>query len=145
MPIFAQSSKEIEGVYDFVSQEITITKSGNITKTPAEKHILASPRWTGLWQINNGYFSSFLMKAERDTSSSCEKRLSEFEAFAGTYGVDGDEITFKQNYSLDPFFKGRPVIMSYKIENNILTLSKHIYPTIEDMKEGTMIITLKRR
>jgi len=143
--LYAQSKHKIEGVYEFVSQEIIITKSGNKTINPSEKHLLSSPRWTGLWIINEGYFSSVLMKEERNNFFDCEKRDLAYESFAGTYEVEGNKISFKQNYSLHPFFKGRPISMMYKVNKDILTLYKDIHPTMEEMVEGTMTIILKRK
>ena len=134
----SKGNKNIEGVYELVSQEI------NIAAPYKESYVISPPRWTGIWQIHDGYFSSVLMKDERNKFFDCEERDLGYESFAGIYTLEGDEILFKQNYSLHPFYKSRPVIMKYTIKPNTLILMQIFRPTTEDKSEGTMKITLRR-
>lgn len=125
-------------MYQLVSQEV------NITKPHKESYSFTPPRWTGMWQIHQGYFSSVLMKEKRDKFFECEQRELGYESFAGTYTLDGDEILFTQHYSLHPFHQGRPVVMKYAIKNDTLTLIQAVDPGIEDMTDGTVKIVLRR-
>lgn len=136
--LLTENNENIEGVYELVTQEV------NITKPHKESYSLTPPRWTGIWQFNSGYFSSVLMKDERSNFFDCEERDLGYESFAGTYTLEGDEITFKQNYSLHPFYKGRPVVMNYSLKKNTLILIQVLHPGIEDMSEGTIKIVLRR-
>lgn len=129
---------DILGTYEVVSHVIKITKPKNQTI------ILSEPDWKGLWLINSGHFTSILMKQKRDKFFARIDQDLGFEAFAGTFVLDGEEIKLKQDYSFHPFFVGRPVVMKYRIEGGILTLTQSIKPTLEDMREGQISITLKR-
>ena len=134
-----ENSESIEGVYEFVSQEI------NTTKPTKEKVILSQPEWKGMWQINKGYFSSILMKNERNHFFDCEEQDLGYESFAGGYILKDNKIVFTQEYSLHPFYKGRPITVEYKkVGGDTLVLIQVLHPTVEDMREGSIKTTLKR-
>jgi hypothetical protein len=135
----SKNVKALDGTYELVSQDV------NITKPHPESYSLKEPRWKGMWQIQNGYFSSVLMKEVRDNFYECEDRDLGYESFAGTYELRGkDEILFKQAYSLNPLHKNRFVRMKYSISNDVLKLTQVLHPGIEDLSEGTVTIILKR-
>lgn len=126
----------LNGVYEWMSQEIR-------TKKPSPSvFLLSPPEWNGTWQINDGFFSSQLMKNRREKFFDCNDQDLGYESFAGTYVIDNDQIVFTQKYSLNPLYKGRPVVMRYRTEGNKLIFVQKLTPIIEDLREGIITITL---
>ncbi|MFN0110026.1 MAG: hypothetical protein ACKVZH_14320 [Blastocatellia bacterium] len=132
------TSDSFEGIYELVSQEI------DITGPQKASYSLAPPKWGGLWLFQGGYFSSVLMKEERERFFECKDQNLGYESFAGIYTLEDNKILFKQSFSLHPYYKNRPVIMNYQIKSNTLTLTQVLRPTVEDKTEGTVKVILRK-
>lgn len=136
---FGTKEKSIEGLYEFVSQEIKITKPAK------EEFTLSPPEWTGIWQIHDGYYSSVLMMSDRSKFFECgEARQLGYESFAGNYTITGKIIKFERSYSFHPLYEGKLAFMEYEINKDTLILTETLIPHIEDMRAGTVKIVLKK-
>jgi hypothetical protein len=134
-------SYNLDGVYELVSQNV------RLTKPVKETYSLNPPRWKGLWIIRAGHFSSILSKSQRNELRlrGSDEGKAEFESFAGTYKVNGEDIIFTQQFSWNPLFEGRPVIMSWRRKGrDILVLTQRLHPHVEDSSEGSITIVLRR-
>jgi hypothetical protein len=133
------SSNKLDGVYEFVSESVVLTKP---KKTA---HKLTSPEWNGIWQFQNGYFTSVLMKKRRDTFFNPQKREDfGFESSAGSYEIKGNGIMLTQSYTFHPFEAGRSILMDYRFDGDTLVLTQTLKPYVEDLREGTITIVLRR-
>ena len=130
--------EKIEGVYEFISEE------ADLTKPTKEKYTMAPPEWQGIWQIQKGYLSKSLMASRGRKQFDCKERDFGYETFAGKYTIEGDEIRFIPSYSLNPISLGRTIRMKIEIKNDTLILTQKLTPIIEDTREGTIKITLKK-
>lgn len=128
----------MEGVYEFVSETTFLTKPTQSTnnRTP--------PAWRGIWQFQNGRFTSVLMKARRDAFFNCKNQDLGFESSAGAYEADEKNVTLTQTYTLSPFDVDRSLQMAYQIDGYSLTLTQTLYPYVEDLREGRVVTTLRR-
>jgi hypothetical protein len=128
----------IEGVYEFVSESTQLTKPKKETfkRTP--------PDWAGIWQFQKGHFTSVLMKARRDRFFARNNQDLGFESSAGSYGVKGKDVELTQTYTLSPFDVGGSLLMAYDIDGDTLTLTETLYPHVEDLREGTIVLVLRR-
>lgn len=129
---------DVEGNYEFVSHQIDTTK-------PTRARVLLSPpEWSGMLQISNGFFTKIQVNTSPSSQSECEKPSGIYDFSAGKYSIEGDLIILYQTYAIHPYFRGRPVAMNFKFEGDMLILSQVLTPTLEDMREGTSIMTWKR-
>jgi hypothetical protein len=131
--------EKLDGVYEFVSESTILTKP---TKSAYKR---MPPEWGGVWQFQNGYYTRMLMKRSRDRFFD-SKKLDDlgFESFAGTYEIDGKNILFKQTYAFNPLNVGGSALLAYRLDGDILTLTQTLHPYIEDLREGTVTIVLRR-
>jgi len=127
------------GVYDFISETTVLSKP----RKSAFKRI--SPEWTGTWQFQNGHYTRVLMKGRRDTFFDF-KRLEDlgFESFAGPYEFEGARVRLIQKYAVHPFAVDRSALMDFRIDGDNLTLIQTLHPYLEDPREGTITVVLRR-
>jgi len=137
--VSVRSPEKLDGVYEFVSESTVLTKP---TKS-AYKRML--PEWAGVWQFQNGYYTRVLMKRRRDNFFD-PKKLDDlgFESFAGPYEIVRESVLLKQPYAFHPFNVGGSALLAYRLDGDILTLSQTLHPYIEDPREGTVTIVLRR-
>jgi hypothetical protein len=138
-PVSVISPDKLDGVYEFLSESTVLTKP---TKSAYKR---MAPEWGGVWQFQNGYYTRMLMKRRRDKFFN-SKKLDDlgFESFAGTYEIDGESILFRQTYAFNPLNVGGSVLLAYRLDGDILTLTQTLHPYIEDLREGTLTIVLRR-
>jgi len=130
---------ELEGTYEFVSESTVLTRPNTLDVSRT------APEWGGRWQFHNGYYSSILMKRNRETFFKSNKIEDlGFEASSGSYMMKKDSILFTEDYTLHPFNVGRSDVLACKIEGSTLTLVDALHPTVEDLREGTVTIVLRR-
>lgn len=135
----ARSDKDpFEGVYEFVSQETTTTKPKK------EKHLISAPEWVGSWHLSQGYFSMILMRKKRTKYAEREKYDADYDSFGGTYTVEDGTLTLIPNYALRPADQDAPIYVEFKLSNNILTLTQILRPYVGDIREGTIVTTLRK-
>jgi len=130
----------LDGVYKFVSESTVLTRP---EKSETKR---TSSEWIGIWQFQNGYFSSTMMKqGQRDiTCMSQRPHLFGYESDAGTYRIDGKYVELARDFTINPFEVGRSLLMEYKISGDTLILVRHLYPYMENIEEGTVTIVLRR-
>jgi hypothetical protein len=130
----------LDGVYEFVSESVVLTcpEKSETKRTSSE--------WTGIWQFQNGYFSSTMMKrGQRDiTCMSQRPQLFGYESDAGTYRIDGKYVELTRNFTINPLEVGRSMLMEYKINGDTLILVRHLHPYMENIEEGTVTIVLHK-
>jgi hypothetical protein len=126
-------------VYEFVSESEVLTEP----KKTAHKR--TSPEWNGIWQFQNGYFTSVLMKKRRDTFFNPKKREDYgFESSAGPCEIKENSIRLTQAYTFHPFEAGRSIDMDYRFDGDNLVLTQTLEPTVESFGRGTITTVLRR-
>lgn len=133
------SSNKLDGVYEFVSESLVLTEPKEIT------HKRTSPDWNGIWQFQNGYFTSVLMKGRRDTFFNPKAREDfGFESSAGPYEIKGNNIRLTQAYTFHPFEVDRSILMDYRFDGDTLVLTRTLKPYVRDLRRGTITTVLRR-
>ena len=137
--VIARGSDKLDGVYEFVSESVVLTEP----EKTAYKRI--SSEWGGIWQFQNGYFTSVLMKRRRDTFFNPQKREDfGFESSAGPYEIEGKSIRLIQTYTFHPFEVDRSILVDYRFDGDTLVLTQTLKPYVEDLRRGTITIVLRR-
>jgi hypothetical protein len=133
------ASDKLDGVYEFVSELTVLTAPRKATQ---ERR---SSEWAGIWQLQDGHYTRVLMKRRRDRFFE-PKKLDDlgFESFAGPYEIKGDSISLTQDYAFNPFTIGRSALFRYRSEGDTLTLIERLHPYMEDLREGTITIVLRK-
>lgn len=131
--------KDIDGVYEFLSERTVLTAP---RQTAYER---TATEWTGLWQMQNGYYTRILMKSRRDRFFDA-KNLNDFgfESYAGPYELGPNTITLVEKYAFNPLAVGHSESLKYRIEGDKLTLIEELHPYVEDLREGTITTVLRR-
>ena len=134
-----ESMDKLIGVYDFVSETTVLSKP----RKSVLKRI--SPEWTGIWQFQDGYYTRVIMKGRRDTFFDSKKFEDlGFESFAGPYEFEGAGVRLIQKYAINPFSVDRSALMDFQIDGDTVTLIQTLRPYLEDPREGTITIVLRR-
>jgi hypothetical protein len=132
-------SVQLEGVYEFVSESLELTKPQRLSSQskPSE--------WVGIWQFQKGFYTRIKMKMGRGEESFPLKFENlGFEAFAGTYEVNGATIYFTRDYAIHPLDVGRRLKVDYQLDGDRLTLTQTLTPILERPTEGIVTITLRK-
>lgn len=134
-----KSLVELDGVYEFVSEATVLSEPRK------ETGFRASSEWDGIWQFQNGYYTCVLMKKRRPNFYSREN-LDDlgFESFAGHYDIKGNSVRLEQTYAFNPMDVGRSVLLVYQLDGDTLVLTEKLNPSVEDIRRGTVTITLRR-
>jgi len=135
----ARGAYKLDGVYEFVSESVVLTEP---EKTSYKR---TSPEWGGIWQFQNGHFTSVLMKGRRDNFFSPKKREDlGFESSAGPYEIRGKTIRLIQTYTFHPFEVDRSIHLDYQFVGNTLALTQTLQPYVEDLRKGAITTVLRR-
>ncbi|MFL6230981.1 MAG: hypothetical protein ACJ741_19570 [Pyrinomonadaceae bacterium] len=132
---------ELEGVYEFVSEKVELTKPKKVSGGRAESD------WAGIWQFQKGHFTHVMMKRVREQFFDSTK-LEDlgFESSAGTYEISGGgTVWLRYDIAFHPFDVGRPVAMRYQHKGDTITLTETLTPHMEDLSGGTITTALRRK
>jgi len=129
----------LNGVYEFISESTLITapRKSSYQRTSTD--------WSGVWHLQDGYYTRVLMKRQRPRFFE-PKKLDDlgFESFAGSYEVKGDTVLLSQQCAFNPLDVGGSSLFAYKIDGDTLTLIEKLHPRVESLGEGTVTIVLRR-
>lgn len=133
------SSDKLDGVYEFVSETTVLTEPKKAT------HKRAVPEWSGMWQLQNGYFTRVLMKRRRDSFFEPQTREDfGFESLAGRYEMEGGRVRLIQDLAFHPFDVDRSALMDYRVDGDTLVITQTLQPYVEDLRKGTITTILRR-
>lgn len=130
---------EIDGVYEFVSQQTIITEPNQGTRS------LSAPDWVGTWHFSQGSFSTILMRKKRTKFAIREKYDEDYDSFGGIYSVENQTLTLIPLFALRPGNQDQSIRLKFQIKENTLILTQYLNPFIEDMRRGAIVTTLRKR
>lgn len=129
----APESRNVDGIYDFVSE------TEELTKPEKQIKMRTSGEWEGVWHFCGGRFYRIIRKK----TASPEVR-SELESSVGSYRIqDNDLILMPQISQL--FRTPLTEKMAFKFEGKKLILTQELSSSYESISEGRVITILQRR
>ncbi len=122
---------ELDGVYQFVSETSELTQPG------VEIKVRKNPDWAGIWQFQQGYYSSIITPLPRNDTAGGS-------AYTGTFEIDGDKLILNQEYAISSLEANRQHTVRFHFEGKRLILRQHLQSYIEDMREGYLTTVLEK-
>lgn len=134
---------EVEGVYEFVSETISLIEPINSIEKRTNKE------WKGLWIFKEGYFSRNMMKIDRSnwTPSHFPSNHIElgFDAVSGKFQINEDKkIELNKNIMLYPRNNLTDEFYSYEFNFNQLILTQELLPNRHTTSKGKKVIVLQK-
>ena len=134
-----EHEEQLNGTYTFVSA------TTELTEPSIGKSERMTPEWQGLWQFQNGYYSSLVVKQGREASLASRASSSPTVfAYAGTYELEGASLVLHRKYAISPLDVGRLQRISFSLQGDTLTLRESLQPYVEDIRKGVETTILKR-
>jgi hypothetical protein len=131
--------EQLEGVYEFASEETILTKP-DVAKTTR-----VAPDWQGMWMFQHGYYSMLMTKSGRGAMFNEKGRFANAAfAYAGTYEVVDGKLVLHQEHAISLMEENRSVTMEYSNSKDSLVLTHYLHPYVEDIREGKVVTVLKR-
>jgi hypothetical protein len=126
-------ASDLTGVYQFLSETTKLMEPSVGTTEQL------SPEWGGIWQFQNGYYNILITKNGREQNVS----LGVF-SYAGTYQIQGNNVTLFQQYAISPLDVGLSKLMQFTLQGDTLILTERLEPYVEDIRKGVTRIILKK-
>jgi hypothetical protein len=129
----SSTASDLTGVYQFISETTKLIEPSVGTTERL------SPEWGGIWQFQHGYYNILITKSGRE-----QNVLLGVFSHAGTYQVQGNNVTLFQQYAISPLDVDRSKFMQFTLQGDTLILTERLEPYVEDTRKGVTTITLKK-
>ncbi|MBX3297458.1 MAG: hypothetical protein KF762_17285 [Acidobacteria bacterium] len=134
-----KGSERFSGAWELIEIKVTI-------KTPSTREYkFSQAEWKGLWLFEGGRFSKTFMKINRKNPDLCADREFGFVSSAGTFKIlEDNRVIFRNSLTLSPLDEDRPQTAKFVFDGDHLTLLFDVRASVENLREGTEQIVLRR-
>ncbi len=134
-PAHSTDMQGLYGAFEVISQKYSYKKEEGRNNSTNSKT---------LWIFCEGYYSISTQSEDQKKAKNCEEREAGFAFRSGTWHIQSGKMYLNQEFSSSPFYIGKTLLLKYKLNGDLLSLTETLNPTVELPQEGEIETILRR-